>query len=150
MTNIHSSVWGSKTRTHFSVGEIVKAEVGERLKRFAQEKFGSLRAFAEVVGTNSNQLSFYTTGKRMPGGELLAKFYDLAGMNINWLLTGEGPMEAQEYREGTEGNHVIETDVLAAYFDEVVSPEQIIEWMRKRRESKRVEGGDIDREGNNP
>lgn len=50
--------------------------------------------FADVSGVHIGVLKKYERGVNVPGGEALAAFSS-TGININWLLTGEGDMAAR-------------------------------------------------------
>lgn len=69
----------------------------DRLREFIEVRHGKKRgaqaAFAEAIGMSDSQVSDYVTGRREPGPVVLTKFAS-AGLNIHWLLTGEGEMEA--------------------------------------------------------
>lgn len=64
-----------------------KKDVGERLKYFAKNKFGSVNALAKELGMQRQQLYGYFVGNSYPGGEMLIKLGKL-GCDINWLLMG--------------------------------------------------------------
>ena len=52
----------------------------------------SQRAFAEMVGDlPATTISKYEKGLIKPSAEMLSKL-GIKGVNINWLLTGDGPM----------------------------------------------------------
>lgn len=66
-------------------------EVGRRLKSI-REYFGdSQKKFAEKVDVKQNNISRYETGKLSVSNEVLGYLYD-NGINLNWLLSGEGQM----------------------------------------------------------
>ena len=64
--------------------------LGEKIKVFGLEKFGSLKAFAEAVGKTPPDLSQYIgpDAKRDPGAGFLKKLYDL-GCDMNWLFNDD-------------------------------------------------------------
>jgi hypothetical protein len=69
-----------------------------RLREFIRVCFkDSIPEFAKAVGIKYQQMERYCTDnpdrQTMPGGEILTKFAQ-AGLNIHWLLTGEGTMFA--------------------------------------------------------
>jgi len=65
--------------------------IGDRLKQYIKQNFSNIKEFSMATGISQNQLSFYLNNVRIPGGEILKKFAE-TGLNINWLLTGEGEM----------------------------------------------------------
>lgn len=67
-------------------------KIGERI-RLVREKEGlSQKAFAEKCGdVPSTTISKYEQGLIKPSAEILSKM-GYVGININWLLTGEGEM----------------------------------------------------------
>lgn len=66
---------------------------GERLRHFAKEHSKTLAAFAEGLGIVPQQLQPYVSGERFPKDDLLEKIA-MMGCNLNWLVTGEGSMYA--------------------------------------------------------
>lgn len=65
--------------------------LGQRLKFFAQERFGSVQGLSEATGIGRTQISSYTSGARSPSVEVLEKFL-AAGCDLNWLVGGVGSM----------------------------------------------------------
>jgi transcriptional regulator with XRE-family HTH domain len=60
---------------------------------FAKERFTKLGRFAEAAGITQSQLSEYLGDKVRPQEPTLTRFAEL-GLNLNWLFTGEGEMDA--------------------------------------------------------
>lgn len=58
---------------------------GQKLKVFAQDKFGSINLFAEAIGMKAPGLYDYFNDRSTPGGDLLKKLLKM-GCDINWLL----------------------------------------------------------------
>lgn len=73
--------------------------VGARLRAFAKQKFGSLKAFGQAVDLSPSQVSDYVSDRYTPGGDLLTRMRAL-GLSVDWLLTGEGEMLVTEKRKG--------------------------------------------------
>jgi hypothetical protein len=67
---------------------------GQRLRLAAETMFGGVAGLAEIWGVMREGIYSYFRGERMPGTMLLKLLYD-AGLNVNWLLTGEGEMSLQ-------------------------------------------------------
>lgn len=63
-----------------------------RLKKLRKEKNLNQSEFASLIGTSSANISYYEKGERNPSSDFLNKIADKLGVNLNWLLTGEGPM----------------------------------------------------------
>lgn len=63
-------------------------KIGERLREWGLEKFGSVNAFAEALKIAQSQLSNYLNGRRIPGNKMQDRLRKL-GCNITWLMTGE-------------------------------------------------------------
>ena len=55
----------------------------------------SQAVFASFVGVNKDSLSNWETGRSDPGASKLALLVENTGVNLNWLLTGQGSMFAQ-------------------------------------------------------
>lgn len=69
----------------------LKQVIALRLKQ-ARTKLGhTQKSFFEEFGMPVASLKNYEGAKQIPGGEAIALF-SCAGINANWLLTGEGPM----------------------------------------------------------
>lgn len=58
---------------------------GDKLKAFAQKKYGADKHLAAALGMSPQQLAAYTAEKRKPGFEILQKLAWL-GCNIPWIL----------------------------------------------------------------
>jgi transcriptional regulator with XRE-family HTH domain len=57
---------------------------------------------AEALRRSRNTVSSYERGKQIPDGESLMRLADL-GINIQWLLTGDGPMLARDRERPAPG-----------------------------------------------
>lgn len=66
-------------------------ELGQRLRAWRQALGLTQAQMAERLGLHIGVLKKYETGQNTPGGEALAA-YARTGVNMNWLLTGEGEM----------------------------------------------------------
>lgn len=68
----------------------------KRLKLVIEKKFrGKNTLFSDAIGISPQHLQAYLTGRSSPGSEILEKIGKL-GVNIHWLVTGEGEMEFQK------------------------------------------------------
>lgn len=67
------------------------AELGQRLRAWRQALGLTQAQMAERLGLHIGVLKKYETGQNTPGGEALAA-YARTGVNMNWLLTGDGEM----------------------------------------------------------
>ncbi len=77
-----------------------KVNFGERLKKLRTTKGLKQKEFAELLGITVSYLSQIENGEKGMGLDTLILLSGKFGANINWLLTGEGPM----FREDTEGH----------------------------------------------
>jgi len=68
-----------------------KKNYGERLRQAADTMFGGVQGLAEIWDVKKEGIYSYFRGERLPGTGLLTLLHD-AGLNINWLLTGDGEM----------------------------------------------------------
>jgi len=68
-----------------------KGTVGGRLKEARADLGLTQKELCALVGKPLPSLRDYELGKSIPGGDAIAGFIH-AGINANWLLTGEGPM----------------------------------------------------------
>lgn len=99
----HAGIYanGSKKSRAFSPLGVknVLEDLGARIKQFAKAAYGTQTALAKEIGTTSGQLSDYVSGRKSPGTEILRRLA-IAGLNIHWLLTGEGEMLAADNVSG--------------------------------------------------
>jgi hypothetical protein len=85
--------------------------IGEKIKDFGINKFGSVKAFAEALGWHPSSLYTYFDDRSMPGAPLLIKLGEW-GMDLNWLLLDRTdivkdptiPYEASELKKIKEEN----------------------------------------------
>lgn len=77
------------------MNESAKLAVGERLKAFREMKKLSQVQLAEALGGTARGLQDNESGKSLPNSKILTGLYGL-GINVNWLLSGEGPMTRNE------------------------------------------------------
>lgn len=70
-----------------------KTPLGQRL-RAIRTHFGEddRDAFAARLGLSKSSIAHYERGESAPGAEALAAYRDTLGINVNWLLIGDGPM----------------------------------------------------------
>lgn len=62
--------------------------IGDRIREFAERRYGSLNGFAQAIDMHPVQLSKYALNQSRPGAEILVRFQQ-AGMSIDWLLSGQ-------------------------------------------------------------
>lgn len=58
--------------------------------------------FATKIGTSLGGLQKYETGKSVPNGSVLQKIHRETGIDLNWLLTGEGEPYNKGMKEGIQ------------------------------------------------
>ncbi|MDO4626695.1 MAG: helix-turn-helix domain-containing protein [Pasteurellaceae bacterium] len=68
----------------------------ERLKRIMEAKGFNLKTFAEQADIPYRTLQNYILSGREPNAEALMKLYSRLGVNLNWLMSGEGEMFSSE------------------------------------------------------
>ncbi|WP_332060490.1 helix-turn-helix domain-containing protein [Bartonella sp. CB74] len=75
-----------------------KTIFGKRL-RYVRLALGdpSREALAKSFSMTKNSIAFYERGEREPNLSVLQTYHTLYGVNINWLLTGQGKMFDTEY-----------------------------------------------------
>jgi transcriptional regulator with XRE-family HTH domain len=65
---------------------------GDRFRRIAELLFdGNKSELARALSMKPGSFTKYLRGKRRPGAKILKRL-TLMGVNINWFLTGEGPL----------------------------------------------------------
>ena len=65
--------------------------INSRVCLIIEQFGGSITKFSERSGINYRSVQNYMRGDREPNSEAYLKFAQL-GININWILTGEGEM----------------------------------------------------------
>jgi phage repressor protein C with HTH and peptisase S24 domain len=100
----------------------LKEELGQRLKQARGTFAMTQKEWCAASGMKLPSLRDYELGKTIPGGEALS-LYAIAGINLNWLLTGDGPMRLRDLpptddrifvpipRHTVQGNDGSETEV---------------------------------------
>ncbi|MET3590249.1 transcriptional regulator with XRE-family HTH domain [Bartonella silvatica] len=78
-----------------------KTIFGKRL-RYVRLALGdpSRETLAKSFSMTKNSIAFYERGEREPNLSVLQTYHTLYGVNINWLLTGQGKMFDTEYTNG--------------------------------------------------
>lgn len=71
--------------------------LGEKIRYFGDQKFGSIKKYAEALDMKPPSLQKYLNGDREPGTGILKKLLNL-GCDINWLLE-ESPGMVKDKRE---------------------------------------------------
>ncbi|HCA27793.1 MAG TPA: hypothetical protein DEP05_09205 [Betaproteobacteria bacterium] len=94
-----------------------KKKIADRIKQVIGE--GSVSAFARKAGIYESLLRQYVAGS-MPGADKLVAIARAAHVNLEWLATGEGPMDAPprptlKVRESAADYHGVETGAPAGY-----------------------------------
>lgn len=79
--------------------------INNRVCLIIEQLGGSIAKFSERSGINYRSVQNYMRGDREPNSEAYLKFAQL-GININWLLTGEGQM----FVGGSSINHLTQQE----------------------------------------
>ena len=82
-----------RQRFRLGDGKSEVTDLGLRVKLWRRQVGASQDAFAKATGLPLQTLKGYELGHRQPGAEALTAIAG-TGVNINWLLTGQGPMRA--------------------------------------------------------
>ncbi len=77
----------------FKEEEKIRISIGERIRLFGKQKYGTLTRLSQNMEISPQQLQQYVSGKREPGARILIKLLKL-GCNINWLLGNSEPFES--------------------------------------------------------
>lgn len=70
--------------------------LGKRLKNLRTERKLSQKQLSSLLSCSSGYISELEQGKKMPGSDVLISLKRAFGVNIDWLLTGEGEPYPQE------------------------------------------------------
>ncbi len=71
----------------------LKIGLGDRIRIFAQRRYGSIAKLAKALEIAPQQLQHYISGRREPGAKTLLKFLKV-GCDLNWLLGGTEKLES--------------------------------------------------------
>lgn len=71
-------------------------EAGKRLKTFRIARHLTLADLSEQTGLSIGMLSETESGRNKPSPNLMLALYRIYGLNINWLLSGEGEPEVKK------------------------------------------------------
>jgi len=77
----------------------IKKEIAARLRQVRKDKGMTQRDTGEVLGINFQHVSKYERAEFVPTFENLIKLIKHFSININWLLTGHGPMYLKPMKE---------------------------------------------------
>jgi transcriptional regulator with XRE-family HTH domain len=100
----------------------------ERIRRFADRlktMIGdqSVRSFARKCGLSEKSLRKYLAGNTDPSGSAIIAMAEAGGVNILWLMTGEGPMRREETEQSAlkspEPAPAVDADTLTTVIKEV-------------------------------
>ena len=69
-----------------------KESIGVRLKAVRKDKKLTQAEFASAIGYSKLQICFIETGRNNTSDELIHKVVSVFGVNLGWLMTGEGEM----------------------------------------------------------
>lgn len=96
--------------------EVIKTPLGQRL-RDIRARFGDPERvdFASRLGISMGSLANYERGDRVPDSDVLAG-YARIGVNLNWLVSGDGSMFVDDPREADLGVDVV---IMAKLHDRV-------------------------------
>jgi transcriptional regulator with XRE-family HTH domain len=73
--------------------------IGQRLRKIILLKNKTLTDFTLKTGMPYTTLQQYLSGKRKPNAEALIQMVIYLDVNVNWLLTGEGPTYCHQLKE---------------------------------------------------
>ena len=80
--------------SHFrgkSMSESATQTIGERLRLFRESKKLTQAQMADALDATTIGLQGNERGRALPNSKVLIGLYNL-GLNVNWLLSGDGPM----------------------------------------------------------
>jgi transcriptional regulator with XRE-family HTH domain len=89
-----------------------KEVVGKRIAEVRNALGLTQKGMSSHIGMALPSFKDYEGGKTMPGGEAMQSFIR-AGINANWLLTGEGPMLLKDLQKEPEPAPALDAETLA-------------------------------------
>jgi len=110
--------------------------ISDRLKKWRAYKKLTQKNAGELLGISPGVYQKYEMGLRAPGAEVMDTFLR-AGINVNWLLSGEGPMLMADYSTRPSEREITPQEAIAASSVDVnrlkLAIEQIEQELVKRR-----------------
>lgn len=97
----NNSIYGTKY-THLKTKNQYKytqMNTSERLKRVMEARGFNLKTFAEQADIPYRTLQNYILSGREPSAEALMKLHTRLGINLNWLVSGNGEMFVDNVKE---------------------------------------------------
>jgi transcriptional regulator with XRE-family HTH domain len=85
------------------MNESAKSQIGERLRLFRETKKMSQVQMAAALDATTRGLQNNELNISLPNSKMLIGLYAL-GMNVNWLLSGEGPMLLADLQPASDVN----------------------------------------------
>ena len=85
------------------MSESAKPQIGERLRFFRESKKMSQVQMAAVLEGTTKGLQNNELNISLPNSKVLIGLYGL-GLNINWLLSGEGPMLLSDLQTASDAD----------------------------------------------
>ncbi len=79
----------------------LKTAIGARIKQARGALGLTQKGLCEATGMPFPSLRNYESSNQIPGGEAILALMH-AGINANWLLTGEGPMRIEDLAGGLD------------------------------------------------
>jgi transcriptional regulator with XRE-family HTH domain len=105
------------------------AEIGVRLRAFRESESFSQKGLAVAVGGTLRGIQDNESGKSAPNSKVL-KALAGRGLNVNWLLTGSGPMLLADLVSRTLQNAKIDQGILTHVI------ETLDEELKRRKQSR--------------
>lgn len=105
--------------------------IGKRI-RFARKKNSlTLTDIKKLTGLSTGNLSELENDKFMPSANALIALRKILNVSIDWILTGENYIQAQETVEGNENTHCLikETSATAYFLNQ--DEQELIDGYRK-------------------
>lgn len=84
--------------------------IGKRLKLYALTEFKELNIFAKKLQTSNTSVSHWVNNVKIPGGEYLQRMANL-GLNVQWLLTGDGNMLIEKSKPDSPASKGVENKI---------------------------------------
>jgi len=104
-------------------------EIGVRLRTFRENERFSQKGLAEAVGGTLRGIQDNESGKSAPNSKVL-KALAGRGLNVNWLLTGSGPMLLADLVSRTTETTKIDQGILTHVI------ETLDEELKRRKQSR--------------
>lgn len=102
------------------------AGLGDRIRLALKNSKTTQRSLSKALGVSESNVTFYIQGTTEPSVEGLAIIADICNVSLDWLITGEGPLQRPEVFRSADSTGISYPDdqeLTDEYVDKLVNEE---------------------------